>query len=144
MRRTVLALGIVVLALSALPAGAGEEAATAGQEVIWPADQVVFKEVIPGVSKAILWGNPEKGAYGSLTRFAKGQRNPLHTHSNAIKIVVVSGTFVYDSGAGEKALGPGSYLLQPAGVKHVSGAGADADCLFFEESDGLFDLHPVE
>ncbi|MGH9318199.1 MAG: hypothetical protein ACRD1P_13960 [Thermoanaerobaculia bacterium] len=55
-----------------------------------------------------------------------------------------SGTFVYDSGDGEKRLGPGSYVSEPGGMKHTSGAGLDGDCLFFEESDGAFDLKPAK
>lgn len=111
----------------------------ASKEVVWPADAVVFKQVIPGISKAALWGDPSKGAYATLTRFTRGTRADWHTHSHDIRVVVISGTFIYDSGSGERRLGPGSYLLRPAGVKHVSGAGAEADCVFLEESDGAFD-----
>lgn len=35
-------------------------------------------------------------------------------------------------------------LLQPRGVKHMSGASDDADCIFFEESDGSFDIKMVK
>lgn len=51
---------------------------------------------------------------------------------------------VYDSGGGEKRLGPGSYLLQPKGVKHTSGAADEADCVFLEESAGPFDIKMVK
>jgi quercetin dioxygenase-like cupin family protein len=140
--RSILCLVALILCLSPLAATAAPPAA--GQEVVWPADQVPFKEVVPGVSKAVLWGDPDKGPYGAITRFVKGLRNSLHTHSSDIRIVVVSGNFVYDSGSGEKSLGPGSVLFQPAGAKHVSGAGKDADCVFVESSDGPFDLKPVQ
>lgn len=139
MRKALVTFVAVVLALVTLPALAGE----VGKEVVWPADKMEFEPVVPGVAKVVLWGDPEKSSYGALTRFDKGLRNPLHTHSHDIKIVVLSGQFVYDSGQGEKALGPGSYLLQPARVQHVSGAGPDG-CSFFEESDGPFDLEPVQ
>lgn len=61
-----------------------------------------------------------------------------------IKLVVISGTFVYNTGGGERKLGPGSFLLEPAGLKHTSDASADSDLLFFEESDGPFDITPAK
>jgi quercetin dioxygenase-like cupin family protein len=145
-RGRVLVLAVVVaLGLCAVAVNAAEKKkAGGGKEVVWPADKLQFKEAIPGVSKAVLWGNPDKGAYGAITRFSKGTKNTLHTHSHDIKIIVISGSFVYDSGSGEKRLGAGSYLMQPGGLKHTSGAGSDADCVFFEESSGAFDLKPVK
>ena len=134
----------VALGLCAVAAGAEEKKAGAkaggSKEIVWPADKLSFKDVVPGVSKAVLWGDPDKGAYGTITKFAKGTKNALHSHSHAIKVVVISGTFLYDSGSGENKLGPGSYLMEPGGLKHTSGAGADADCVFFEESSGAFDM----
>lgn len=117
---------------------------SAAKEVVWPADQLQFKPVQPGITKAVLWGDPTKGAYGALTRFAAGTKVPLHTHSHDIKVVVISGTFVYGTTGGEQRLGPGSYLFEPGGKKHTSGAEAGADCLFFEESPGKWDIQMVE
>ena len=45
-------------------------------EIVWPADKVQFKEVMPGISKAVLWENPS-GAYAALTRFAPNVQNPV-------------------------------------------------------------------
>lgn len=140
----VVALGVCAVAVNA-EAKAGAKKAAGAKEVVWPADKLQFKEAgAPGVSRAVLWGDPDKGAYGAVTRFTKGTKNALHTHSHEIKIVVISGTFLYDSGSGENKLGPGSYLLEPGGVKHTSGAGADADCVFFQESSGAFDRKPAK
>lgn len=114
------------------------------REVVNAAGQMQFHEISQGVLKSVLWGDPAKGAYATITKFALGQKNPLHTHTHDLKIVVISGTFVYDSGSGEKRLGPGSYLLIPGGAKHTSGAGLESQCVFFEESDGAFDLKPLK
>lgn len=145
MRRSlavVAGFGLAAFSLMAVSLGwAAEKPAAASKEIVWPADKIQFKPVIPGVSKAVLWGDPDKGPYGALTKFAKGTKNALHTHTHDIKIVVISGTMVSNFGGGEKKLGPGSYVLEPAGAQHTNGAGEDADCLFFEESDGPFDLH---
>ncbi|HSS43895.1 MAG TPA: DUF4437 domain-containing protein [Thermoanaerobaculia bacterium] len=114
------------------------------REVVIPAGQMAFKEAAAGVLKSALWGDPTKGAYATITKFARGTRNALHTHTHDIKVVVISGTFVYNSGSGDQRLGPGSYVFEPGGMKHTSGAGLDSDCLFFEESDGAFDLKPAK
>ena len=87
---------------------------------------------------------PTKGKYATITKFVKGTKNALHIHSHDIRIVVISGTLLYNSGSSEKRLGPGSYLLQPRGLRHMSGASDDADCIFFEESDGPFDIKMVK
>jgi len=116
-------------------------ARAATKEVIWPAADIKYKEVVPGVSKVDLWGNSEKGAHGSLTKFVAGTTHALHTHTQDVKIVVFSGTFVYTAENGpETKLGPGSYVLIPGGKKHSSGCTADAECQFFEEQAGKFDM----
>ena len=155
MRSITRALAIAAVAIAAAWSGSAaprpEKTATkpipekaVTKEVVIPAGQMQFKEAAPGVIKAVLWGDPTKGAYATITKFAKGTKNALHTHSHDIKVVVISGTFVYDSGSGEKRLGPGSYVSQPAGAQHTSGAGEDADCLFLEESNGAFDIKMVK
>lgn len=135
----------VIVAMRPEIAAATAKART-GREVVWPTNQVKFEETrTKGVTKADLWGNAAKGAHGSLVKFAAGTNVPLHTHTNDIRAVVISGTYLYGSGGGPaQKLGPGSYLLIPGGVKHTSGCDAGADCLFFEEQSGKFDLKPVQ
>ena len=136
------AVGIAAAAMIVGVAAAAPPAhkASASKEVVMMADQMQFKEAASGVTKAVLWGDPAKGPYATITRFAKGFKVGMHHHSHNIKVVVISGTFVYDSGSGEQRLGPGSYLFEPKGKEHDSGAGDDADCVFFEQGDGAFDL----
>jgi hypothetical protein len=63
-----------------------------------------------------------------------------------MKLITVSGTYVQaPKGKPEFRLGPGSYLKQPGGdYQHTTRCEAGADCLFFVESSGAFDLKPVE
>ena len=100
----------------------------------------------PGVKIADLWGDHTKGAFGAFFKFPAGFAAPLHTHTNAVKIVVVSGTFLQTpDGKAEVRLGPGSYLYQPGdGYKHTTGCDKASECLFFAEATGKFDLIPVE
>ena len=97
-----------------------------------------------GVKVAELWGN-QKGAFRSFFKLRAGFAAPLHTHTRAMKLVIVSGTYIQGpEGKPEFRLGPGSYLMQPGGnYRHTTSCSQDADCVFFVESDGAFDLKPV-
>lgn len=99
----------------------------------------------PGVKIADLWGDHTKGSYGAYVKLPAGFTTPLHTHTYAMKVIFVSGTYVQaPEGKPEVRLGPGSYMLQPGdGYKHVTSCDKSADCVFFLESSGPFDLKPV-
>ena len=104
-----------------------------------------FKEVIPGVKKKILWGNDDVGPYGAFTKFDPGLTNPLHTHTNEVRIVVLRGAYIYKPQNGnERRVGAGSYISIPAGAVHVSGGDPKEGALFYEESTGKFDLKIVD
>jgi hypothetical protein len=99
----------------------------------------------PGVKVATLWGNIAKGPFGAFFKLPAGFVAPLHTHTNDLKVVIVSGTYIQaPEGKPEFRLGPGSYFMQPGGnYRHVTSCGADADCVFYVEGKGKFDLKPV-
>jgi quercetin dioxygenase-like cupin family protein len=117
------------------------------EPVMWAAENIKWEKMKgapPGVMTAMLWGDQTKGAYGALTKFPPNHKNPLHTHSSDLKVIVLSGTFVGGpEGGPEKTYGPGSYMLVPGGWKHTSGAGAGG-CTLFQEQSGKFDMMPVE
>jgi len=100
----------------------------------------------PGVMSADVWGDHTTGAFGGFTKFPAGFQTPVHTHTNEYKIVVVSGTFLQaPEGKPVVRLGPGSYLMQPAGsYRHTTGCDKASDCVVFIQSDGKFDLIPVD
>jgi quercetin dioxygenase-like cupin family protein len=108
------------------------------------ADRLPYTEVVEGASRAVLWGDPDRGAYAGFTRFAPGAKHPLHIHSHDITIVVVSGSYLYGSHEGDIRVGAGSYLFIPAGTPHRSGGDEREGCVFYEESNGAFDLRPLE
>ena len=100
----------------------------------------------PGVKIVDVWGDHTKSGYGSFLKFPAGFLAPVHTHTNAIKIVVLSGTYTQTpEGKSEMRMGPGSYVFQPGGsYKHTTGCDKASECLIFIESTGKFDLKMVE
>lgn len=108
------------------------------------AETADYKEVLPGVSRAVLYGDPDKGAYGAFTRFAPGTKNPLHTHTNDLRQVVLKGAYIYEVDGRETRVGPGEYAFIPGGTPHVSSGDPTEGALFYEESTGKFDLKPVK
>jgi len=107
-------------------------------------DEAKFKEVVPGVSRAVLWGNPDKGPYGGFTKFVPKFDAGMHTHTNDVWLVVIKGAYLYKDSAGEKRVTPGSFIRIPGKAKHWSGGDAKEGALFYEESSGKFDLIPAK
>jgi hypothetical protein len=129
------------------PVAVAKGAKPAKGDVVWPAESIKWEDgPLKGTRVAKLWGDWMKGGpYGVLIKFEAGLMNPLHKHTQSLKIVVLSGTFVHQPGGGaEVKLGPGSYLLQASGTNHVSGCAAGAACEFFMTSADKFDLIPAE
>ena len=99
----------------------------------------------PGAKIATLWGDPTKSGFGAFFKLPAGFAVPLHTHTNPMKVVIVSGTYIQaPDGKPEFRLGPASYLMQPGGnYRHTTRCDQTAECVFFVESEGPFDLHVV-
>jgi anti-sigma factor ChrR (cupin superfamily) len=115
---------------------------------VMPASDVKWTDLAPsapGVKVADLWGNHGKGAFGALFRLPAGFAAPLHTHTYDMRVLIISGTYIQaPEGKPAFRLGPGSYFLQPGGsYRHTTSCDPAADCIFFVESKGPFDLKPV-
>src|SRR5438094_2655693 len=98
-----------------------------------------FSELAGGngrVSMAPIWGDADKGAHATFTKFAPGYDAGMHTHTNDVWIVVVKGAYLYKDDVIDKRLvvGPGSFLRVPSGMKHWSGGDPKEGALFYEES----------
>jgi beta-alanine degradation protein BauB len=144
MRRLNILVSMISLALAApLPAQ------TSGQPVFLPATQLKWADLdptgAPGVKIATLWGDPTKGEFGAYLKLPAGFVAPLHTHTHDMKVVFISGTYIQaPEGKPEVRLGPGSYMMQPGGnYRHTTSCDKVAECVFFVESKGAFDLKPV-
>jgi beta-alanine degradation protein BauB len=133
---------LVVLMIATLPA-------QTGQPVFIPAADLKWTDLdptgAPGVKIVDLWGNHAKGAFGAYLKLPAGFVSPLHTHTHDMKVAFISGTYIQaPEGKSEVRLGPGSYMMQPGGnYRHITSCDKAADCVFFVESGGAFDLKPV-
>jgi hypothetical protein len=93
-----------------------------------------------------LWGDHTKGPFGAFLKLPAGFTAALHTHTHDMRLVFISGTYLQTpEGGAEMRFSPGSYLMQPGGnYRHVTSCDKAADCVFFFESEGAFDLRVVE
>ena len=120
------------------------------QPVFMPAGDLKWTDLdpkgAPGVKVADLWGSHAKGPFGAYLKLPAGFATPLHTHTHAMKVAFISGTYIQaPEGKAEVRLGPGSYMMQPGGnYRHTTSCDKASDCVFFVESSGAFDLKPVE
>lgn len=107
-------------------------------------DDAKYNDVVPGVLRAVLWGNADKGPYGAYTKFKPGLDAGMHTHTNDVWLLVLKGAYLYKDDAGEKRVGPGQFIRIPGKHKHWSGGDKKEGALFYEESSGKFDLIPAK
>ncbi len=149
MKKLSLSLAIVLIGLILL--GATETFAQKKMKkeaTVWRAEDIkwdTLKGAPPGsgVMGAVLWGNLEKGPFGVLVKFPPGFKAPLHHHTSDLKMVVIKGAYIYVSESGtEKRCGPGSYVFEPSGVRHVTRGAEDSETIFYTEGNKKFDVIP--
>ena len=108
------------------------------------AEKAAFSPIVSGASRAVLWGDPDKGPHGVFTKFVPGFEAGVHTHTSDLRIVVIKGAYVYKADGKEIRVGTGEFLFIPGGTKHWSGGDAKEGALFYMEGLGKFDLNPVK
>jgi Domain of unknown function (DUF4437) len=148
MKRSLLVVGVSAMLMIAWSIGRVQgqlEQVNAQEKVLFVStDQANFHDMGQGASMAAIWGDADKGAHATFTKFVPGFDAGMHTHTNDISIVVVKGAYLYKDDAGEKRVGQGSFLRVPGGKKHWSGGDAKEGALFYEESSGKFDSIPAK
>ena len=135
------AIGILVIGALLTVAAAQEKS----EAVHVDAAKATYKDLAPGASASVLWGDMDKGPYGAYTKFTPGANFALHTHTSDIRIVVLKGAYLYKPENGvEQRVGAGHYIFIPGGNRHSSGGDVKAGALFYQESTGKFDLNFVK
>ncbi|MDH0647857.1 cupin domain-containing protein [Pseudomonas sp. GD03858] len=121
-----------------------------GEKLVSVPDSTTLQwQAVSGTQGAVSYANVEgdlfgNGPYSAYVKFRKGTDNGLHTHSQTLPTVVLSGTF-YAVIDGKRVEYPaGSYYKLPANLVHESGCTAAADCLLFQYQADAFDLNPVK
>ena len=102
-------------------------------------EKATFTERFPGASMSVVWGDPDKGAHATFTKFVPGWDGGMHTHTANVWLVVIKGAYLYKDDAGEKRVGPGEFIRIPAGHKHWSGRDKTEGALFYQEGSGKID-----
>ncbi len=140
---SVLALVLMVGRVGFVFSAESKIGATSPKPYVAVADKVEYSPMpMAGVSQYVIFSSSKTGGYAAFTKFAAGTKIALHTHSNNISMVIISGTFLYGDAANEKELGSGIYLFIPSGIKHTSGA--KTDCVIFEQSNAKFDVTMIK
>jgi anti-sigma factor ChrR (cupin superfamily) len=143
-KKSLLAVGVVVALTLAWSVGRAQGQQDQQKVIFVSADQAKYGTTNRGVSMAAIWGDADTGAHSTFTKFAPGQDNGMHTHTNDISIVVIKGAYLYKDEAGEKRVAAGDFLRVPGGHKHWSGGDKKEGALFYEESSGKFDFTPAK
>ena len=92
----------------------------------------------------MLSGDPKTGEYTQMRKVPAGTDNPLHSHSNELKNVIISGVWYTGADtASARDFGPGSVVVMPGNWAHVSGCRPGSDCVFYQEGKGKFDFTPA-
>ena len=146
MKKSLLTVGVATTLMIAWSIGRvqGQQVQSKGKVIFASAGQANFHDMGNGVSMAAIWGDADKGAHATFTRFVPGFDAGMHTHTNDVWIVVIKGAYLYKDDAGEKRVSSGDFLRVPGGHKHWSGGDKKDGALFYEESSGKFDLIPAK
>jgi len=136
---------ILVVAASVVEAQKGAVGHKVKGVIYVSSESATYKPMPQGkVSMATIWGDPDKSAHATWTKFDPGYDAGMHTHTNDVSIVVLKGAYLYKDDAGEKRVGPGDFLRVPGGHKHWSGGDRAEGALFYEEGSAKFDYIPAK
>jgi len=144
MKKSLLTVGVAAALMMAWSIGRVQGQQDQSKVIFVSADKASFQEAVSGVSMAAIWGDANKGAHATFTKFKPRYDAGMHTHTNDVWIVGVKGAYLYKDEAGEKRIGPGTFLRVPGGHKHWSGGDPKEGALFYEESSGKFDTIPAK
>lgn len=139
-------VALAVIALLAAPAKVyGDEGAFARTADSTAIEWGPCPEFMPaGCALAVLQGNPAEPNSDVFFKLPAGTTAPLHTHTSAERMVLVSGEMqVRYEGQAPVVLTAGTYAYGPANLAHDATCNSDEDCVLFIAFEGPVDAHPV-
>lgn len=127
------------------------KAATTTEHKIFGPTELTWGDAPPGLpaggKMAVLDGDPnKKGSFTVRLQAPDGYKIAPHTHPTAERLTVISGTFhlgmgeKFDEAAGRE-MGPGSFAVLPAGMKHF--AWTTGETIVQIHSEGPFEIKYV-
>jgi quercetin dioxygenase-like cupin family protein len=127
------------------------KAATTTEHKIFGPTELTWGDAPPGLpaggKMAVLDGDPnKKGSFTVRLQAPDGYKIAPHTHPTAERLTVISGTFhlgmgeKFDEAAGRE-MGPGSFAVLPAGMKHF--AWSTGELVVQIDSEGPFEIKYV-
>lgn len=137
-----IARGAILLTLAATTA-ASQPGSSVSPRLLTQAEVLALPSIgggagtsgISGIRTRVLSGDPTaSGLYTIALQVPANTRIAAHTHRDDRVAMVVSGTWYFGYGAKAgtkvKALGPGSFYTEPAGVSHFARTGATPVILY--------------
>lgn len=92
---------------------------------------------------AVLHGDPAKPNADVFLRIGAGTALPMHRHTSAERMILVSGKLrVHYRGAAPATLAPGDYAYGPAGLAHSAVCLGKQRCTLFIAFEGPVDALP--
>lgn len=100
--------------------------------------------VLPAcMTLAVQHGDPSKGPAIIAAKFTAGCKVPLHWHTAAESLVLVSGSGKAEMKDGpSQMVSPGDYVFMPA--KHPHQFSCSTACVLYIMPDGAFDIHYID
>lgn len=118
----------------------------AGNAAFVDAKDIKWTEVagFPGVSTAVIEGDPAKGPHHSFMKFNAGFAAPMHHHTSNHFATVVAGTLILTVDGKEQRLPAGSFFSFTNKTAHKTACAEGADCVLSMDVRGKWDIVPAK
>ncbi len=145
MRAKRITWSVVVLALGIAPNGANSVLAQTpspgGSLALRTLSEMKWEPTArPDTARINVFGDSSKGPFIFFSRYDTGWQLPLHFHTNDLRGVILSGTFIiHVSGLPAKELPTGSYFFVPGKTQHTDACAPGPPCIVYFSGDAPLD-----
>jgi quercetin dioxygenase-like cupin family protein len=98
-----------------------------------------------GPKRAVVFGDPDRGAHGFYLRLPPNWESPNHYHSASYHAVLIEGEVVnnYEGQTEEVKVAKGGYFATVNNVNHVTKCLSSIECIIYVQMDAAFDAPPA-